>query len=63
MLAKRIPSILPRLSREEALEVTKLYSVAGLLRMGAAVIRSRPFRAPRRTISNDALTNCWDESY
>jgi magnesium chelatase family protein len=55
MLAKRMPSILPRLSREEALEVTKLYSVAGLLRAGAAVVRSRPFRSPHHTISNVAL--------
>ncbi len=55
MLAKRIPSILPKLSREEALEVTKLYSIAGLLRAGEAVVRNRPFRAPHHTISNVAL--------
>ncbi len=55
MLSKRLPTILPRLSREEALEVTKLYSISGLLRAGQAIIRTRPFRAPHHTISNVAL--------
>lgn len=55
MLARRMPGILPRLSREEALEVTKLYSVSGLLRAGQPVIRVRPFRSPHHTISNVAL--------
>jgi magnesium chelatase family protein len=55
MLAKRLPGILPRLSREEALAVTKLYSVSGLLRAGEPVIRVRPFRSPHHTISNVAL--------
>ncbi len=55
MLAKRLPGILPRLSREEALEVTKLYSIAGHLKAGEAVIRRRPFRNPHHTISNVAL--------
>jgi len=55
MLAKRLPGILPRLSREEALEVTKIYSIAGHLRAGQAVIRKRPYRSPHHTISNVAL--------
>ncbi|HOX27795.1 MAG TPA: YifB family Mg chelatase-like AAA ATPase, partial [bacterium] len=55
MLARRLPGILPALSREEALAVTKLYSISGLLRAGQAVVRARPFRAPHHTISNVAL--------
>ena len=55
MLARRLPGIMPRLSREEALEVTKLYSIGGYLRAGEAIIRTRPFRAPHHTISNVAL--------
>lgn len=60
MLAKRLPGILPSLSREEALEVTKLYSIAGLLRAGETVIKTRPYRAPHHTISKVILTNCWN---
>lgn len=56
MLARRLPTILPSLSVEEALEVTKLYSVAGLLPSGASLITERPFRSPHHTISNAGLT-------
>ena len=56
MLAKRLPSILPDLSREEALEVTKIYSVAGALPGGAGLMRARPFRSPHHTISAAGLT-------
>ncbi|MFA4966870.1 MAG: YifB family Mg chelatase-like AAA ATPase [Candidatus Margulisiibacteriota bacterium] len=52
MLAKRLPSILPPLSLDEALEVTKLYSVTGLLNGKSALITSRPFRSPHHTTSN-----------
>ncbi|WP_270171882.1 YifB family Mg chelatase-like AAA ATPase [Paenibacillus sp. SYP-B4298] len=56
MLIQRIPSIMPPLSDEEALEVTKIYSVAGKFAHGEAqLIRSRPFRAPHHTISTGGL--------
>lgn len=51
MLARRLPSILPPLSFEEALEVTKIYSIMGLLDQREPLIRTRPFRAPHHTIS------------
>ena len=53
MLARRLPSILPPLSREEAIEVTRIHSVAGLHARG--LIRSRPFRAPHHSISAAGL--------
>ena len=55
MLAKRIPSILPPLSFDEALETTRIHSVSGLLPPGAAIVATRPFRAPHHTISDAAL--------
>jgi magnesium chelatase family protein len=55
MLAKRLPSILPPLVFEEALETTKIHSVAGLLKTGTALVTSRPFRSPHHTISDSAL--------
>ncbi|HNY02254.1 MAG TPA: YifB family Mg chelatase-like AAA ATPase [Bacteroidales bacterium] len=55
MLAKRIPSILPPLSRQEALETTKIHSVAGKLGSHRSLVSSRPFRAPHHTISDMAL--------
>lgn len=55
MLAKRLPTILPPLSFEEALETTKVYSVMGLLPPGRALITHRPFRAPHHTISEIGL--------
>ena len=55
MLAKRLPGILPPLTRQEALEVTKIYSVAGMLPSGQGLIRQRPFRSPHHTTSAAAL--------
>jgi len=55
MLAKRIPGIMPELSFEESLEITKIYSVAGLLSPGCGMIRARPFRAPHHTVTVTAL--------
>ncbi len=54
MLARRITTILPPMSREEALEVTKIYSVAGLFK-AQDIIRERPFRSPHHTISMAGL--------
>jgi magnesium chelatase family protein len=53
--AGRLPSILPPLSFEEALEATKLYSIAGLLPAGQALLARRPFRAPHHSISDAGL--------
>ncbi|MGB9797736.1 MAG: YifB family Mg chelatase-like AAA ATPase [bacterium] len=55
MLAKRLPTILPPLSLEEALETTKIYSVAGLLSHSTPIILQRPFRSPHHTISTAGL--------
>ncbi len=55
MLAKRLPSILPPLTLHEALETTKIHSVAGRLGMDAKLISQRPFRQPHHTISDVAL--------
>ena len=55
MLAKRVPSILPPLGLEEALETTKIHSIAGALPAHQAVVRGRPFRAPHHTISDAGL--------
>ena len=55
MLAKRLPTILPPLTLQEALETTKIHSVAGKLSHDATLINKRPFRSPHHTISNIAL--------
>jgi magnesium chelatase family protein len=56
MLAKRIPSILSPLSIEESLEISKIYSVAGLLVEKQALVTTRPFRSPHHSITMSALT-------
>jgi magnesium chelatase family protein len=58
MLAKRLPTILPPLSFEEALEATKLYSIAGFLPAGQALLSRRPFRGPNHSISDAGLIGC-----
>jgi magnesium chelatase family protein len=55
MIARRVPGILPPLTFDEAVEVTTVHSVAGLLSPGAGLVTRRPFRAPHHTISDAAL--------
>jgi len=55
MLAKRFPSILPPLTFEEALETTKIHSIAGILPKDTALVTERPFRSPHHTVSDAAL--------
>jgi magnesium chelatase family protein len=55
MLARRLPSILPELSFEEALETTKIHSIAGLLDTRHGLVKSRPFQSPHHTISDAGL--------
>ena len=55
MLAKRIPTILPPLTLEEAIQTTKIHSVLGLLEDGRGLVGTRPFRAPHHTISDAGL--------
>ena len=55
MLSKRLPSILPDMTREEALEVTQIYSIMGMLNAKMPLINKRPFRSPHHTVSNAGL--------
>ena len=56
MLAKRIPSILPPLTKEEAIQTTKIYSISGLVDSKGGLMTQRPFRNPHHTVSAPALT-------
>jgi magnesium chelatase family protein len=60
MLARRLPGLLPPLSNEEALEVTAIHSVAGLLSSATRLSRARPFRAPHHTVSEVGLVGGGD---
>ena len=55
MLAKRLPSILPNLSFDEALEITKIYSITGLTSQENPLVLQRPFRSPHHTITPVSL--------
>ena len=55
MLAKRLPTILPPLTLDEALETTKIHSIVGLLSAGQALVTQRPFRSPHHTASDAGL--------
>ena len=55
MLSKRLPTILPDLTFEESLEITKIYSICGLLSKNDSLITKRPFRSPHHTVSNVSL--------
>ena len=62
MLSKRLATILPPLSFEEAIETTKIHSVAGLLPGKKALVATRPFRSPHHTISRSAQSGRWSEA-
>ena len=55
LMARALPSILPAMSIHEALDVTRVYSVADMLPSGLPLVRQRPFRAPHHTISHAGL--------
>ena len=55
MLAKRLPTVLPKLSLDEALETTKIHSIAGALPPNTGLVTTRPFRAPHHTVSDAGL--------
>lgn len=55
MIAKRLPTIMPKLTFEECIDITKIYSISGLIDNNNALITRRPFRSPHHTISNYAL--------
>lgn len=55
MIAKRIPTISPEITIDEAIETTMIYSIAGMLKKGQTIIAQRPFRSPHHTVSNIGL--------
>ncbi|MBU0713837.1 MAG: ATP-binding protein [Verrucomicrobia bacterium] len=63
MLAKRVPSILPLMSVEEALETTKIHSIAGALPPRQALVTRCPFRSPHHTVSDAGRRKCCMRAY
>ena len=61
-LSKCLPSILPDLTLDEALEITKIHSIAGLINEHTPIIMRRPFRAPHHTISGASLIRRWKDT-
>ena len=55
MIAKRIPGILPPMTKEEQLEISKIYSICGMLPQTGTLLQKRPFRSPHHTISINGL--------
>ena len=55
MISRRLPTILPDLTFEEALEITKIHSIAGILPRNTSIINKRPFRAPHHTASSPSI--------
>ena len=55
MIAQRIPTILPHMTEEDCLEVTKIYSISGILPQDHSLINARPFRSPHHNVSLNAL--------
>lgn len=55
MLAKRIPTILPEMSYDEVLEVTKIYSISGLLEPSQQIVKQRPFRTPHHNSTTTSI--------
>ena len=62
MLAKRLPSILPDITFEESLEVTKIHSICGLISEENPILYSRPFRNPHNTVTSVSLIRWWTNS-
>ena len=60
MMARRLPSILPDLTFEESLEITKIHSIAGMLQQKEGIITQRPFRSPHNTISRSIVNRRWE---
>ena len=63
MLAKRLPTILPPMSLQEALETTKIHSVVGRIRANSGLMSTRPFRSPHHTISNVFIYNVYKSNF
>lgn len=61
MMAKCLPTIIPNLTMDEALEITKIHSVSGLIEENTSIITKRPFRMPHHTVSDASLIRSVEE--